>query len=134
MISGAHVILFSTDPEADRRFFRKVLRLPFVDAGDGWLIFALPPSELAVHPSETNGSHELFLTCPDLTDLVRKLRRKKVRCSKAVERPWGRLVQVTLPGGSRLGIYEPKHPLARGQGPAATSQGSVKRRGSATHP
>ena len=114
MFSGAHLLLFSTDPEADRRFFRDVLRFPWVDAGAAWPIYALPPTELAVHPSEENGTHELFLTCHDLRATLRQLRLGKVRCSAPVERPWGTLVHITLPGGSRLAIYQPKHPLAHG--------------------
>ncbi|HYM40203.1 MAG TPA: extradiol dioxygenase [Thermoplasmata archaeon] len=109
MISGAHVILYSTDAEADRAFFRDVLKFPHVDAGNGWLIFALPPSELAVHPADENGSHELFLMCDDLQATVTALRRRKVACSPPDEREWGTIVSVSLPGGSKLGLYQPKH-------------------------
>jgi catechol 2,3-dioxygenase-like lactoylglutathione lyase family enzyme len=112
MISGAHVVLYSTDAQADREFFRDVLKFPHVDAGDGWLIFSLPASELAVHPAKENSSHELFLMCDDLAATLRELRRKKVRCSKPVDRGWGTLAKVTLPGGGELGLYQPKHPLA----------------------
>jgi catechol 2,3-dioxygenase-like lactoylglutathione lyase family enzyme len=112
MISGAHAIIFSTDAEADRRFFRDVLKLPHVDAGDGWLIFALPPSEVAVHPAEENGRHELFLLCDDLGATVKKLKQRKVKCSAPVEREWGTVVRVSLPSGGKLGLYQPKHPLA----------------------
>jgi catechol 2,3-dioxygenase-like lactoylglutathione lyase family enzyme len=112
MISGAHVMIFSKDAEADREFFRKVLKFPHVDAGDGWLIFALPPAELAVHPSEENGSHELYLLCDDLKSTVKVLKQKKVRCSAPVEHEWGTMVTVKLPGGGKLGLYQPKHALA----------------------
>jgi catechol 2,3-dioxygenase-like lactoylglutathione lyase family enzyme len=112
MISGAHVILYSTDAEADRAFFRDVLKFRNVDAGDGWLIFTLPPSEVAVHPSKENGSHELYLMCDDIDATRRTLRRRKVRVTAPVERGWGRVATVTLPGGSRIGVYQPSHSRA----------------------
>ncbi|MGA2664134.1 MAG: extradiol dioxygenase [Nitrososphaerales archaeon] len=113
MISGAHVIVYSKDAEADRRFFRDTLRFPHVDAGDGWLIFALPPAELAVHPAEENGSQELYLVCDDLGATIEALKRKKVRCSAPTEQEWGTVVRVGLPGGGDLGLYQPKHPSPR---------------------
>jgi len=112
MISGAHVILYSKDAEADREFFRNVLKFPHVDAGLGWLIFALPPAEVAVHPAEENGSHELYLLCDDLKATVNALRQKKVKCSAPAEREWGEIATVSLPSGATLGLYQPKHPLA----------------------
>jgi hypothetical protein len=112
MISGAHVILYSTDAASDREFFRDVLEFPHVDAGAGWLIFALPPSEVAVHPAEQSGSHELYLTCDDLPATIEALREKNVQCSAPVEREWGTLTTISLPSGSQLGLYQPKHPLA----------------------
>jgi catechol 2,3-dioxygenase-like lactoylglutathione lyase family enzyme len=112
MISGAHAILYSKDAEADRAFFRDVLELPNVDAGDGWLIFALPPSEVAVHPAEENGTHELYLTCDDVKAVIKKLRARKIACSATRELEWGILTQITLPGGGKLGLYQPKHPMA----------------------
>lgn len=108
------MILYSTDAEADRAFFRDVLKFPHVDAGEGWLIFALPPAEVAIHPADENGSHELYLLCDDLTATVRALKRRKVTCSAAAEREWGTLVTVSLPGGGTLGLYQPKHPTAHG--------------------
>ena len=114
MISGAHVIVYSKDAEADRKFFRDVLNFPNVDAGDGWLIFALPPAELAVHPEKRNVSHELYLMCDDLKKTIKELRQKKVTCSASVAQEWGTLVRVNLPGGGKLGLYQPKHRLARG--------------------
>jgi catechol 2,3-dioxygenase-like lactoylglutathione lyase family enzyme len=114
MISGAHFTLFSKDADADREFFRKVLKFPHVDAGDGWLVFALPPAELAVHPAEKNGSHELYLQCDDLKATIRALKQKRVRCSAPVEREWGTVTKVKLPGGGELGLYQPKHSLAHG--------------------
>jgi catechol 2,3-dioxygenase-like lactoylglutathione lyase family enzyme len=116
VISGAHVILFSEDAEADRAFFRDVLGFRSVDAGDGWLIFALPPTELAVHPAG-DAHHELYLMCQDLDASVAGLRRKGASVSDDVtEREWGRMVALTLPGGSSLYLYEPRHgsPLTDG--------------------
>jgi hypothetical protein len=113
MISGAHFILFSKDAEADRDFFSRVLKFSHVDAGEGWLIFALPPAELAVHPAERNGSHELYLLCEDIKATVKALRQKKVKCSTPIEREWGTVTKVKLPGGGEIGLYQPKHPLAR---------------------
>ena len=116
VISGAHVILFSEDAEADRAFFRDVLGFRSVDAGDGWLIFALPPAELAVHPAD-DAHHELYLMCRDLDTTVEALRQKGAGISdKVMERDWGRMVALTLPGGSSLYLYEPRHasPLTDG--------------------
>lgn len=115
MISGAHVILYSSDPEADRAFIRDVLGLGAVDAGGGWLIFALPPAEVAVHPAKEGQGHELFLTCGDLDATVAELKRKGAKIAPRVyDERWGRLVHMELPGGGRVGIYQPKHPLAHG--------------------
>jgi catechol 2,3-dioxygenase-like lactoylglutathione lyase family enzyme len=109
VITGAHVILFSEDADADRAFFRDVLALRSVDAGDGWLIYALPPAELAIHPSDES-HHELFLMCRELDATVDELRRKGASVSDHVtERDWGRMVAITLPGGSSLYLYEPRH-------------------------
>jgi hypothetical protein len=112
MISGAHAIIYSQNAEADREFFRTVLKLPHVDAGEGWFIFALPPAEVAVHPAGENGPHELYLTCDDLEATIKALRQKKVKCSAPREREWGTLTMITLPGGGELGLYQPKHPVA----------------------
>mgnify|MGYP002624177111 CR=1 FL=1 len=109
MIHGAHVILSSTDPDADRAFLRDVLGLPHVDAGGGWLIFGLPPAEVAVHPSGTNDGHELFLMCDGVDALVAAMRARGVSCEDVQDRGWGRLTTLDLPGGGRLGVYEPRH-------------------------
>ena len=108
-ITGAHTIIYSTDPVADRRFFRDVLAFPNIDLGDGWLVFALPPSEVAVHPSEKNDVHELYFMCEDVDALVEHLSTAGVPCSPVEEQGWGRLTTVTLPGGGKLGIYQPLH-------------------------
>ena len=110
MINGAHVVVYSKDAEADRAFFRDVLKFSCVDAGHGWLIFEMPPLEAAFHDSEKNDQHELFLMCDDLAATLRDLKSKKVTVSEVSEQRWGRLATLTLPGGGHVGIYEPKHP------------------------
>jgi len=112
MVFGAHVILYSRDPEADRAFLRDVLGFRGGDAGQGWLIFALPPSEVAVHPAQTNGAHELYLMCHDVRAEIRALEEKGVRCSEVHEERWGFLTRVQLPGGGELGVYQPRHSTA----------------------
>ena len=114
MISGAHMIIYTTDANADRAFFREVLKCPWVDAGHGWLIFALPPAEVALHPAEKNGAHEMYLMCDDIAATVQTLERHKVRCDVMTDTGWGLLTRLTLPGGGRLGLYQPKHPVAAG--------------------
>ncbi|MDX6304999.1 MAG: hypothetical protein QOI77_1968 [Blastocatellia bacterium] len=111
MINGAHVIVYSQDAEADRAFFKDVLGFPSVDAGHGWLIFALPPSEVAFHPGD-NGAHQLYLMCDDLKSEMSALAAKGVACEEVQEPRWGLLTTVMLPGGGRLGLYQPKHPTA----------------------
>jgi len=115
MINGAHVVIYSKDPEADRRFFRDVLQFPSVDAGQGWLIFALPPAEVAFHPAEKNNVHEFYFMCDDLKATKKSLQEKNVKYSDTKEERWGSLTEITLPGGGRIGLYEPKHPRAIGR-------------------
>jgi catechol 2,3-dioxygenase-like lactoylglutathione lyase family enzyme len=112
MIFGAHTVIYSKDADADRRFLSDVLGLVSVDAGRGWLIFELPPGELAVHPAEENGSHELYFMCDDLQAEVAALAEKGVRCSQVQEARWGSITKIELPGGGAVGLYQPKHPLA----------------------
>jgi catechol 2,3-dioxygenase-like lactoylglutathione lyase family enzyme len=112
MISGAHVIVYSRDAEADRAFFREVLEYPHVDAGGGWLIFKLPPAEVAVHPAEGTPSHELYLMCDDVNGTVETLAAKGVTCGPVSDEGWGLLTSIRLPGGGELGLYEPRHPKA----------------------
>jgi predicted enzyme related to lactoylglutathione lyase len=110
LFTGAHVIINSGDPEADRSFFRDVLGLESVDAGGGWLIFALPPAEVALHPGE-NGEHQLYLMCGDLEATLAELKKKGAVLKAPVsERSWGRIASIALPGGGELAIYEPRHP------------------------
>jgi catechol 2,3-dioxygenase-like lactoylglutathione lyase family enzyme len=112
MIFGAHVIVYSQDAAADRAFFRDVLGFSSVDAGHGWLIFALPPAEVAVHPAEENDGHELYFMCDDLKAEISSLGTKGVQCSEVQEARWGSIAKIRLPGGSEVGLYQPKHPLA----------------------
>ena len=114
MISGAHVIIYSKDAEADRAFFREVLGFACVDAGHGWLIFALPPTEAAFHPSDQNGHHELYFLCDDLTAEMAALAKKNVACAAVHEERWGSITKVRLPGGGEVGLYQPKHRTALG--------------------
>jgi Glyoxalase/Bleomycin resistance protein/Dioxygenase superfamily len=112
MITGAHAIVFSEDAEADRAFFRDVLKFDNVDAGGGWLIFALPPAELAVHPGQE--AQQLYLMCDDIHATVAELRSRDVEVIGEVsEQGWGLLTALRLPGGGELGLYEPKHPVPR---------------------
>jgi hypothetical protein len=110
MIRGAHVVLYSTNADADRAFFRDVLAYPSVDAGHGWLIFALPPAELAIHPAEVNGAHELFLMCDDVQAFIAQMAERDIACSDVSRERWGLITGVTLPGGGSVRVYEPTHP------------------------
>jgi len=109
MITGAHSIIYSKDPEADRAFFRDVLKFPNVDVGGGWLIFALPPGEVAVHPSDANDVHELYLICDNVPEFIAKMKAHGIACEAVLTEPWGLLTHLTLPSGGRLGVYEPRH-------------------------
>ena len=120
MINGAHIVIYTKDPEADRAFFRDVLQLPSVDAGHGWLIFALPPAEAAFHgvekenaekdDADSSDRHELYFMCDDLAATLRDLKKKNVPVSTVSEQRWGSLATLTLPSGGKVGIYQPKHP------------------------
>lgn len=109
MINGAHVILYSTDSEADRAFLRDVFELPNVDVGGGWLIFGLPPAEVAVHPSDASGKHELYFMCESVETFIGQMQEKGVACTDIQDMGWGRLTALTLPGGGEVGVYEPRH-------------------------
>jgi catechol 2,3-dioxygenase-like lactoylglutathione lyase family enzyme len=112
MIFGAHVIVYSKDADADRAFLRDILGFPSVDAGHGWLIFALPPGEIAVHPADENNRHELYLMCDDLKAEIARLEAQGISCSKVHEERWGSITNIGLPGGGQIGLYQPKHPMA----------------------
>jgi catechol 2,3-dioxygenase-like lactoylglutathione lyase family enzyme len=109
VIYGAHVILYSGDPDADRAFLADVLGFEHVDAGGGWLIFGLPPAEVAVHPAEAP-SAELYLMCDELTAEMQRLEARGVRCSAVEEARWGSVTKIGLPGGGEVGLYQPRHP------------------------
>ena len=111
MIFGAHVIIFSKDATADRAFLRDVLQLRSVDAGNEWLIFSLPPAEMAVHPADTGG-HELYFMCDDLAAEISALASKGIRCTAVEEARWGSVTKIELPGGGQVGLYQPRHALA----------------------
>jgi catechol 2,3-dioxygenase-like lactoylglutathione lyase family enzyme len=121
MITGAHVLLYSENPEADRAFFRDVLGFRAVDAGEGWLIFALPPSEAALHPIEgdnrrlLHGGQQLlgavlYLMCDDVHSYIKWLEARKVACTPVEEEPWGIKTSFRLPSGGQIGLYQPTHP------------------------
>ena len=124
MITGAHVLIYSKDPAADREFFRDVLGFRSVDAGGGWLIFALPPAEAALHPAkdsnmQRHGGHEilgavLYLMCDDLHALIQSLATKNVSCTEITEEPWGSKTTIRLPSCGEIGLYQPTHPTALG--------------------
>ncbi|HTL80321.1 MAG TPA: extradiol dioxygenase, partial [Bacteroidia bacterium] len=104
MITGTHLILYSAKAEADKAFFKDVLQLTNVDVGHGWLIFGLPPAEIAVHPHSKNNLHEIYLMTDDINTFVAQMKKKKVRCSAVKDHGWGLLTQLTLPGGGKLGV------------------------------
>lgn len=123
MITGTHVLFYSENPEADRAFFRDVLQFPAVDAGEGWLIFALPPAEAGIHPTEDESRHQthggrqllgavIYLMCDDLQAQIKILEGKKVACSPVESAPWGMKTTLRLPSGGELGLYQPRHPTA----------------------
>ena len=120
MINGAHILLYSQNPDADRAFFRDVLSFPYVDVGHGWLIFKLPPSEVAVHPGDSAERHAghtmlgavLYLMCDDLASVVEGLERKQVACTGIETESWGIRTTVTLPSGGDIGLYQPRHARA----------------------
>lgn len=122
MITGAHFLLYSKNPEADRKFFRDILQFRAVDAGEGWLIFALPPAEMGIHPSsegfaQLHAEHNLlgtvlYLMCDDLPSFVKSLQAKNVQCTEIEEAQWGIKTTIKLPSGGEIGLYQPRHPTA----------------------
>jgi len=115
MLTGAHVVIYSTNPDADRAFFRDLLDLPSVDAGGGWLIFGVPAAEVAFHPHDKNDQHELFFVCDNLKATMATLQKKGVRFADVAEERWGVRTSISLPGGGKLGLYQPKHPVTFGR-------------------
>jgi catechol 2,3-dioxygenase-like lactoylglutathione lyase family enzyme len=112
MIFGAHVIVFTHDAEADRNFFRDVLGMSSVDSGGGWLIFEMPPAEIAFHPTDDSPTNEIYLLCDDLAAEMGLLESKGVAFTAVDEERWGTVTRFTLPGGTTIGLYQPKHPTA----------------------
>lgn len=129
MLIGAHAVMFSTNPDADRAFLRDILKLPNIDAGGGYVIFGLPPSEIAVHESDKNDVHEFYLICADVEAVIRELKSHNISCGQVSDEGWGLLTRVTLPGGGNLGVYQPRH--AR---PPAMSQTKMPARRTAKRP
>lgn len=131
MIVGAHVMLQSRNPSADRAFFGGVLNLPSVDAGGGFMIFGVPPAEVAIHDSERNDIHQLYLMCADASRFIREMERLDIACTPPVEQRWGTAFEITLPGGGRLGVYEPRHARPAGATPPKAARSKAKGRTSA---
>ena len=127
MITGAHSIIYSKNPEADRAFLRDVLQLTNVDVGDGWLIFGLPPAEVAVHPSDKNDEHEFYLMCDDINAFVAQMKKKGVACGPVQDMGWGLLSQLTLPGGGKLGVYQPRHARPKPMSGKKSMKGATKK-------
>jgi hypothetical protein len=111
MITGMHAVIYTRNAEADRAFFRDVLGFGSVDAGDGWLIFAAPPSEIAFHPTVSNDKHELYLMCDDVQGEIARLGSMAIKCTAISDEGWGLLSTVRLPGGGDLGLYQPRHAI-----------------------
>jgi hypothetical protein len=109
MIIGAHSIIYSRSPDADRAFLRDSLKLPNVDVGGGWLIFGLPPAEIAVHPSDKNDVQEFYLMCDDIEAFTTEMKKRGIGVSPVQDEGWGIITRLTLPGGGKLGVYQPRH-------------------------
>lgn len=109
MINGAHIIIYSKDAEADKNFIKDILKFQYVDVNKGWLIFKLPPSEVAVHPSDENDLHEFYLMTDNLDSEIKTLKKAGVACDSVTQQSWGRSTRLKLPGGGSLGLYEPRH-------------------------
>jgi catechol 2,3-dioxygenase-like lactoylglutathione lyase family enzyme len=114
MINGLHALIHAPDADKARAFFRDVLGFRSVDAGHGWLIFAMPPAELAVHPAEDGEAarHELYLMCNDLNTTMEELKGKGVICGEVIQARWGSITKIDVPGAGKIALYQPKHPTA----------------------
>ena len=127
MIIGAHSIIYSTGPEADRAFLRNALKLTNVDVGDGWLIFGLPPAEVAVHPSNENDVHEFYLMCEDVEAFIAEMKKHSIACDPVQDHGYGLFTQVALPGGGKLGVYQPRHARPKAMSAGNTAKRPAKR-------
>jgi hypothetical protein len=136
MIIGAHSIIYSTSPDADRAFLRDVIKLTNVDVGGGWLIFGLPPAEVAVHPSDKNDVYEFYLMCDDVKAFIAEMKKGGIVCSAVQDEGWGLLTQLTLPGGGKVGVYEPRHarpkPMSAGRQATKPAKRAITKPGTAT--
>ena len=126
MLTGAHIVIYSKDPEADRAFFAQTLALRSVDAGHGWLIFGLPAAEAAFHPHDQSDRHEMYFVCDDLRKTIAALEKEGVRFGDIHEEQWGTCATMTLPGGGEIGIYEAKHPTTFGKKTATKGKSTKK--------
>jgi hypothetical protein len=127
MLIGAHAVIFSTNPDADRAFLRDILKLPNIDAGGGYVIFGLPPSEIAVHQRD-NDVHELYFMCADVEAFIGELKNHNVSCGPVSDEGWGLLTRVTLPGGGQLGVYQPRHARPAAMSPPKTAAKAAAKR------
>ena len=109
MINGAHIVIYSKNAEADKAFVKNVLKFTYVDAHEGWLIFKLPPAEVAVHPSDENDKHEFYLMTDNLDSEITALKKSGIACEEPSQQNWGRVTRIRLPGGGKLGLYQPRH-------------------------
>jgi hypothetical protein len=133
-IIGAHAIIYSRNPEADRSFLKGVLEFPFVDVGGGWLIFSLPPAEVAVHPADDEEVHELYLMVDDVAEFISAMAARGVMCSPPRDLRWGVLTQVALPSGGKLGVYQPRHARPSGRKPRGSRRSPTARKKSSARP
>jgi hypothetical protein len=131
-IAGAHLIIYSANADADRTFIRDVLGFPHVDVGEGWLIFALPASEIAIHPAQTGGEHEIYLMVDDVAAFVSRMDDRGIRCTAPRDQGWGVLTSLSLPGGGALGVYEPRHARPTWSEPRKRQAATARKRPTAT--
>jgi catechol 2,3-dioxygenase-like lactoylglutathione lyase family enzyme len=127
MLTGAHVVVYSKDAEADRKFFADILGFRSVDAGHGWLIFGLPAAEVAFHPHDKNNQHEMYFVCDNLKAQMAALKKKGVRFGEVGEERRGIRTTISLPGGGEVGLYEPKHPVTFGRASRGRKRTKAKR-------
>lgn len=127
MLTGAHVVIYSKDAEADRAFFKDILGFRSVDAGHGWLIFGLPAAEVAFHPHDQNNMHEMYFMCDNLKTQIVALQKQGVRFGEVAKEQWGTRTRISLPGGGEIGLYEPKHPVTFGKAGSGRKASKARR-------